>query len=623
MFTSRTKRTVEPPASLNSETNAVDEDEENNSSVFVRRGQWAPKAGASFGEGAGDLKERKLEQYSTIVDAFHSEKGLIEGFQPTDPQQEIDQGVVRRIKERLENEQVQQIEESINKNYQECFKKWLIGKNRTLNHKSVTPWSYESLAERFPRAVNFATSSMEQSKQMREYLVDLYYRKPQTEREIEIFFKYLVFPIDEAFRKTVNIRRRVLKDENYGGKIHKVLRGLPRWSHAQPAMDQNTKHPYYLATPGAHKQYRRQNATPEFKGRDIWPRQLVYRGRVSCTDDPTPLNLRPTLNPWMRENITSDLSYQEYIYGDNSSMKQDVKDLWEVSNHRAYGRKDRSLHPSERPITSLQRLAVGLRTNLAYEVNESNSGLITDHDSCSGFFSRRYGGEEDLRVPSFIERYFTSVPSNIYDYYVRKLDVLKREGLIFNKTLGVKLLYAMIHTAIVAKASPYLSDFAIKLMFSSALSVTSSITAAEGTTGRVVLDMARSWFSSDSGPSVPFVADVVLPFLIREGVSATLTSISNTVDPQYTPNKFHRIAAIIGSSYATNGDYSAAKKQILQHVMFAGLFSQTNRLYRGAVKRTMDNVLQELPQRDSGGLKRRYRPLHSNVLTFGRNVFAL
>lgn len=208
--------------------------------------------------------------------------------------------------------------EQLQKAYRKCFEQWILGKHDVLNDKRVTKWSYSSLAEQFPRAVNFALQKLEHSEKIQNYLFGLWTRGPQSELEVEKMFKYLVYPVEDTLREfqLINNDPSLGLDDLHAGEDGKLEFDGENYLFTHP-----------------------KNA------RMKWPPALVMYGAGRRKDSEVPLALDPTVNKYMRPSLVSQLSYRAYIDNDFSALSPDIQELWEVANDRGMSRKDREINP--------------------------------------------------------------------------------------------------------------------------------------------------------------------------------------------------------------------------------------------------------------------------------------
>lgn len=198
------------------------------------------------------------------------------------------------------------------RDYNECFQQWLLGKNKTLNNPLITQRGYTSYVERFPRVVNWVDAQIRIAGEIRVYLHRLYVEGPATEEEVEHEFRYLVWPLNNALR----LLQQARDDPALGVD---VLRGVPggAWDVANQTADGQA-----------------------------WPDELTWLGRVPDSQrNDVPLCLHPALNPYMRDKWVYSVSYQEWLRGDYSKLKGPARELWEVVANRTYGRPDRMQQP--------------------------------------------------------------------------------------------------------------------------------------------------------------------------------------------------------------------------------------------------------------------------------------
>lgn len=233
---------------------------------------------------------------------------------------EYERHVMKDLQKRVAGHDNKQYIDQLQQTYRKCFEQWILGKNDLLNSKLITPWSYESLADRFPRAVNFALHKLEIGEKIQNYLFGLYTRGPQSELEVGRYFKYLVYPIHEAFRRWqyINGRNENMKIEHFHAGDKGKLTMLNKDEYVYN-----------------HSKY----------GNLRWPSHLVMMGKGRAATSQLPLALDPTINKYMRPQLTNQLSYEAYIQMDYSGLSADIQELWEVANDRGEGRGDREINP--------------------------------------------------------------------------------------------------------------------------------------------------------------------------------------------------------------------------------------------------------------------------------------
>lgn len=307
---------------INSERRSVHEAAEKvkGKSRFVPKGtssfSWAPKnsdpnlpGGVNPFENEDDQHDQEAKWAREYIDEF--EEKMRNGFEPG----EYDRRKFKEMKKIAGKHFAKQHMDVLQKSYRDCFQQWILGKHRLLNSKKVTPWSYSTLAERFPRAVNFALQKLEHSEKVQNYLFGLWTRGPQSELEVEKYFKYLVYPVQEAFREWQLINNDAdlkLEDFHAGEKGELTLEG-------ENYVSLNRKL--------------------------LWPPHLVFQGCGRREGSELPMPLDPTVNKYMRPSIMNSLSYEAYIRNDYSKLNPDIQELWEVANDRGEQRRDREIDP--------------------------------------------------------------------------------------------------------------------------------------------------------------------------------------------------------------------------------------------------------------------------------------
>lgn len=266
----------------------------------------------------------------------------------------------KETKKRVARARAEKHKRRIESDYLRCFEAWTLGKNKLLNDRRITNWGYETLAGRFPRIPNFALQLVESTRLVHNYLFGLYMRGPQSEREIEVYFKYLVWPVQEALRKlqVLNGNDNLTLDDLHAGPTGVLVANFkaPRAKF------------HYRVKQG---QYNRM----DLKYKEFWPRDLVFLGFGRKEGNKVPLNLDPTINRFMRPGVINAVSYKEWCDGDYSALSPDVRELWELTNERMEGRDDRNARPgaaedtfaipsvgaSKESLQPIENAAVGLQ----------------------------------------------------------------------------------------------------------------------------------------------------------------------------------------------------------------------------------------------------------------------
>lgn len=254
------------------------------------------------------VEEAILHEYGRLSDPLDSRDlaAPLRGAVQKSRLKEIADTALRRFKEKQHKE------------YEECFKRWLVGKS-PLNDKAVTPYGYRTWTEQMPRATRWVLAQQQMTDVVRKFLFSLYIKGPREEKELEWYFRYLVWPVDLA-------RRRLEKHRNAKLKSWDELRGCSDGSYDFD--EQKLKKPDKTGVSGA-----------------AWPRDLTYGGLAPAFDRKLPLALDPCINPYMREKWVRALSYNEWIQGDFSKKLGDLRDIWEVAQDRIGGRDDAMVQP--------------------------------------------------------------------------------------------------------------------------------------------------------------------------------------------------------------------------------------------------------------------------------------
>jgi hypothetical protein len=316
---------------------------------WSQKPSWEPVAGID--PYINDKQERDLRYLQKKLLQIEEDvrNGELGSFSSAETQQSYMEALKKNIGGRL----VKQDTDAVTKDYEKCFKRWLLGKEDLLNSPKITPHGYTSLAERFPRATNFATMQLDVTDKIRTYLVGLYIRGPQSEREIEIYFKYLVYPVQEAidlFRQANGII-----SEGFGlDEFHAGATGELITIKGDPPL----------------------TAVRSSGGAVQWPKELVFEGKGRQRDSKIPLALDPCINKYMRPAYTAAVSYEEYLSKDYSALGEDVKVLWEVANDRSFAREDRMIRPGTEE-TRLLPLGTAKMDTLLNVQREAGVGGIT------------------------------------------------------------------------------------------------------------------------------------------------------------------------------------------------------------------------------------------------------
>lgn len=274
------------------------------------------KGGVGAYETEEEAKEAFAEETYERLVSFYEGKGdteplLADAVERTD--YKLSSHVADEYLRHLARYKVEQDKDRPNKEYERCFKHWMLGTHSKLNNPLIDDRGYVGLQKQFPRAINWILFKMRMVSEVRKYLHRLYLQKMRTEEEVEIYFRYLVWPLNNAMRMLA--RSRGVDDVSPDD-----LRGSPggQWNPEERTL-----------VGGEH-------------AGEKWPQRLTYLGRATDSDDKlTPLCLRPQLNKFLRATWVSDISYKDYIDGTYAKRLGDCKDLWDVvAQNAVWGRDD-------------------------------------------------------------------------------------------------------------------------------------------------------------------------------------------------------------------------------------------------------------------------------------------
>ncbi len=105
--------------------------------------------------------------------------------------------------EHLTKKALEKSVEQRNSNYEKNFKLWLLGNHKALNDKRVTPFGHDSVRH-IPggeSAFNFALQQINTMTEVKRFMMKLYLRGPQSQKEIEYYYRYLVAPINDRMQE--------------------------------------------------------------------------------------------------------------------------------------------------------------------------------------------------------------------------------------------------------------------------------------------------------------------------------------------------------------------------------------------------------------------------------------
>lgn len=229
---------------------------------------------------------------------------------------ELREKVVKDLRDEIVKNFINRLKRKPDEAYAEDFRKFLMGKHRTLNNPKVCPRGYQSWAKEFPKATNWAKAELDLQYEVRKYLFELFVKGPTpgNYRELEIAYRYLYRPVSDALLEMSRCWNMTVDDPEIN---------LTRLQSGQ-------------APSGC-----------------IWPKALTYNGYTPGSPELAryPLPINPCINRLFRDSIAMTMTYQEWMMNDPSKLDPEVRDLWEVVQDRVGHNPDVYVDPRVKKMT--------------------------------------------------------------------------------------------------------------------------------------------------------------------------------------------------------------------------------------------------------------------------------